>query len=122
MKRKITNETRQKFLEWLLFSDNTGVSSKTIGSTIILGKPYEKPGYPYDPADLRRCVELLDAIPELRDHMGKVAKLNPVWSVMVKNWAALESSLRNEMKNADGRAPITYAAMQQYREQKHFVK
>lgn len=122
MKRKITNETKQKFLEWLLFSDNTGVSSKTIGSTIILGRPYEKPGFPFDPADLRRCVGLLDAIPELRDHMDKVAKLNPVWAVMVKNWDALEQSLRNEMKREDGKAPVTYAAMRTYREQKHFPR
>lgn len=115
MKAKITNATRNKFLEWMLFSDDTGISSKNIGSMILLGKPTRMHGYPHDPSDLNRCVKLLNEIPEFRDHMDKVAKIGgPVWSELVKNWDALEESLANEKKRDDGRAPVNYAAMKEY--------
>lgn len=115
MKRKITSETRQKFMEWLLFSDDTGVSSENIGWMIILGKPTRKHGYPLDPSDLNRCVKLIDEIPEFEEHLDKVAKLGgPVWQVLIENWQALEDSLRNEMTRSDGKAPVTYAAMKEY--------
>jgi len=116
MKSKITNNTKNAFLEWLLFDDDTGVSSEAIGCMIILGKNTRNHSYPLDPSDLNRCVKLLDKIPELEDHLDKVAKLGgPVWAELVKNWEALERSLESEKTNGDGRtAPVTYAAMKEY--------
>lgn len=111
MRRKITNETHKKALHWSLVSGETGVSSEAIVSKILMGEVEDSFCHPRDPSDLNRCVMLLEAIPELGDHLDKMREVSPVWDELVSNWGDLCYSLEAEKKRKDGKAPITYRAM-----------
>jgi len=65
--------------------------------------------YPLDPSDFGRCVGLLDAAPELRDSLPKMAECEPVWAALVAAWSELESLYREE--SPSGNAPKLYARM-----------
>ena len=62
-------ELRGKILRWMATGE-TGISSKKMAFTAV-GEEYEKnyPSHPHDPADFNRCLMLLDAVPEIRDHL-----------------------------------------------------
>lgn len=101
-------------LAWLAQGE-TGISSETMAFAAL---GIERGGtfgtsHPHDPADLRRCVQLLEAVPALRDRMPMIAELSPVWGRLVANWGALEASLRREMAAKTGRAPLTYRMMKE---------
>lgn len=100
-------------LDWLA-NGETGISSKTIAFT-VLGIQYDNPFrscHPWDPADLRRCVDLLKRIPELRRHLDKVRGVSSVWNDLIERWDELEALLEREMVFGN-RAPETYALMQE---------
>ena len=67
--------------------------------------------HPYDPADLRRCVLLLDAVPTLRPLMPSMADVSPEWAALVARWDQLEASLRREMSSGSYYATDTYTLM-----------
>jgi hypothetical protein len=80
-----------KAAQWLLSSD-TGISSKTIlarlegGPTVKIGNG----NYPHDPADLGRCIRLLNLVPDYRNRLAEMGQVNPVWKNLVAHWAELE--------------------------------
>lgn len=106
------NTLTQPILTWLAQGE-TGVSSKTMAFAVLGIEKRDAFGssHPYDPADLRRCVKLLEAVPAMRQHMDKVAALSPAWARLVSNWAALESLLKREIAADTGKAPRTYRMM-----------
>lgn len=61
--------------------------------------------YPHDPSDLCRCLYVSPSAPT---HMRSRSR---IWSVLVDHWDELAALLRQEHR--DGRAPKTYARMQQ---------
>lgn len=103
-----TKALQTKILEWLA-NGETGNSSQTIAFT-VLGIKFNHANHPYDPADFRRCMELLDAVPELRErkHMKKVAALSDEWKGLVARWDEIEALLREELAEKTGRGPRTY--------------
>ncbi|UCZ89044.1 hypothetical protein [Gordonia sp. WA4-43] len=106
------------FAEWLA-SGERGTSSETIVSAVT-GKPvgrYRNIDYPHDPADLRRCMQLLDAYPHARRvFKPAVRKLSYTWARMANRWEEMEDLLREEMATStDGKAPRTYALMREIR-------
>lgn len=112
-------EVYEKILHWGL-SGKVGVSSQTIVATILKAPMSEDfdMGYPYDPSDFNRCEKLLQAVPELRSHMDKVASLNPIWKELIDRWDEIAKSLESEVgpdwsKNAKAKAPKTYALMKE---------
>lgn len=59
-----------KVLQWQATGD-VGVSSATMASIALgLDKPFYGShfGAPHDPSDMLRCMKLLEAIQEIRDH------------------------------------------------------
>lgn len=99
-------------LMWLTTGER-GISSNTIVQHLT--------GYPalgswggshqLDPGDLRRCMLLLDACPELhRPFVERMAEASPVWARLVEVWDDLCEQLGYEMA-AGVRAPVTAAAM-----------
>lgn len=105
--------TEMKAIRWLLHGE-TGMSSKSILSEILGLYPstgrYEN--HPRDPADLKRCVQLLDEVPELRGALDAMRKLSSPWKRLIDNWTLLEETLKFEMRNSkDGKAPLTYDLM-----------
>lgn len=83
-------------VEWLGAGER-GVSSETIfsrltGFNVLRGRG----DHPHDPADFRRCELLLDAVPDLRTKLPRMAELGPVWAAFVARWGDIVASLDAE--------------------------
>jgi UTP:GlnB (protein PII) uridylyltransferase len=69
----------------------------------------DEPAHPYDPDDFGRCLGLLEAVPELREHVPKMAEHGKVWTAYVAHWAEMEALYQEEFPL--GRAPKLAALM-----------
>lgn len=86
---KLSLEGSRALTRWLC-SDDTGVSSETIVRVLVLGmKPNHSYSHPSDNWDFGRCHRLLKAVPELRPHLHKMAKVSREWKELVKIWDEL---------------------------------
>jgi hypothetical protein len=54
---------------------------------------------------------LVDEIPEIRDHFPAIAEKCPALSPVLEKWDDLIACLRSEIASGTGRAPKTYAMM-----------
>ena len=104
-----------KVLKWF-GNGRVGQSSKCMAVYLTTGEISCGGSYPHDPDDLNRCLLLLNEVPELREHLHKMAKVNSTWKNLVDNWDALESCFLNEVGLnwcKHNRATITYKAMKE---------
>lgn len=62
----------------------TGLSSKCIARH-MMGLDTDG-AYPVDGADFVRCETLLTAVPELRQRLPEMAKVNRYWAALVPRW------------------------------------
>lgn len=93
--------------DWWLQHGDCGRSSMTIshalhGVPTVPSKVLPGPAVPYDADDLRRCVQLLDLLPEWRDRILEVGDRVPAWRPMVARWAELEQVYRMERTDGGG--------------------
>lgn len=98
---------------WYMYG-RTGVSSKTIAQWLGFGKKMEDRDHPHDPADFNRCLELLHAVPGLREDLPKIAKISKEWGHLVKHWGVVESTFLEEAGrdwSKNNRAQKTYDLM-----------
>ncbi|HAW2748879.1 TPA: hypothetical protein JLQ63_002935, partial [Escherichia coli] len=72
-------------------------------------------GAPHDAADFRRCVALVEQIPEIRDSFGKVAKRVPAFKGILNEWDSIVALLKSEMKIHGNKAPETYRRISELR-------
>jgi hypothetical protein len=99
---------------WIVGGD-VGQSSKTIWAAMLgidLGE--DGANHPHDPADLGRCLRLLELMPEWTPRLPELAALDPCWHALVEHWNDLSSSMEDEVGIAweKGKsAPATYALM-----------
>jgi len=102
---------------WLA-SDEVGASSLFMARTLapVAGiatrlehKYAHENRYPLDVDDFRRCVQMLEAAPELRQHIAEMKKQGPVWERLADKWAELESLYETE--RGGGNCPKTYAVL-----------
>lgn len=105
----------EKILKWFV-NGKVGESSKAMVSAAT-DQPMD--GYrphPSDPADFNRCLLLLDAVPEIRNAMNKIADISEVWKKLVARWDEVEHSFIREVGqdwcNAKN-APKTYKLMKE---------
>ncbi len=98
--------------EWFA-NGETGLSSKTLALWLSEQKrPKKGVHFPWDPSDFRRCMLLLDAVPELREKMHTLPQLSKEWAAFYEKWDELEKNLRHEV--AVGRtAPKTYGLIKE---------
>lgn len=98
--------------EWL-FGGDTGLSSECMWRTFMgVREPadwFRRGSYPLDPADLGRCIRLLDRFPEWRPRLSEMRVHGPAWSALVDHWDELEALYREEAPS--GMAPRCYARM-----------
>ncbi len=87
-------------VKWLL-EGRTGQSSMTMARHVF-GVPAAPVNWPRDAGDFGRCVGLLDAVPAARGRLPRMAELDPVWRLLVEDWAALEAEYRR-CKGSDPR-------------------
>lgn len=106
-------EIQSKVLIWVA-TGRVGASSKAMAMAAC-----ELPNdgsYPRDPDDLNRCLLMLKAVPEVRDHFDKIEALGVVWGRLIKRWEDIEAAFLDEVglnwsKAED--APVTYKLMRQ---------
>lgn len=85
-----------KLLNWFA-TGRVGASSRAIAQKMMgLGSAPER-SHPRDPDDLNRCLLLLEAVPEIRDHMDEVAELSETWAKLVERWDEVEQCFLDEV-------------------------
>ncbi len=78
-------------LDAWLASDDTGLSSKAMAHHLAGGKcPINDIlHYPHDATDFGRCHRFLEAVPEARPTVGRMATLSPAWDRLALQWTQL---------------------------------
>ena len=107
------SEIQTKVLKWIA-TGRVGQSSKAMAMTAC--DIPSSGDYPHDPDDLNRCLNMLIAVPEVRDHFDKIAALGPVWGRIIERWDEIETSFLDEvgLDWCKARsAPKTYALMKE---------
>ena len=107
-----------QIIHWLAAGER-GISSDTIVQTLT-GIPALggwRASHPHDPADLRRCVLLLESCPELAARFDEMRRVSPEWERLFDAWPELVATMDAEAPGwrepkARGRAPRTYDRMQ----------
>ena len=108
--------------DWWLDGER-GLSSESIARHLT-GRPVSRYNYPYDPSDFIRCEKLLDMVPTLRAEMRYMAELGPVWAALAARWEEIRATLATERADprSQGKAPKTYALIQECRNLNEVVK
>lgn len=87
---------KDKLLDWLV-NGEVGRSSKRIASVASCGKAVQNQwDHPHDPDDLRRCLMLVEQIPEVREDFPTLAQCSPEWKAIVDHWDELVALLKAE--------------------------
>jgi hypothetical protein len=109
---------KQELVEWLAGRD-TGLSSRALLAymerDVVVAAMNGCFGlaYPHDPADLGRCVRLMDIEPSYRTRIMEMASVSPQWARLAAHWHELEALYREEVPEHRGSAPRTYARMRE---------
>lgn len=107
-------EVEKRACAWIL-SDDTGLSSKTMWS-VMMDVPQKRRDYPHDPADLLRCLRLLEVVPEWRRRLHEMVLCGPEWAALIERWAEIEVACLREVGLRPARgasAPYTYKVMRE---------
>lgn len=80
-------------LRWLL-TGHVGASSKAMAQHLC-GFPCSGCS-PSDPDDFALCLMLLDAVPEARAELHRMAEVNRYWAALVARWDEIETTFRSE--------------------------
>jgi len=84
---------KDNMLRWLL-TGCVGASSKAMAAHLC-GFPCAG-DWPSDPDDFARCLMLLDAVPEARAELHRMAEVNRYWAALVARWDEIETTFRSE--------------------------
>jgi len=106
-------EIKDAVLSWLA-AGRVGSSSKTM-ALAACGLPNDG-DYPHDPDDLNRCLLMLKAVPDVRQHFDKIEALGAVWARLIKRWPEIEASFLDEVGLNWSKAkasPATYKLMRE---------
>lgn len=101
----------RKILNWF-GTGEVGASSRAM-ALAALGLPNDK-SHPCDPSDFNRCLLLLKAVPEICNHMDRVAAISTIWANLVAKWSEVEQCFLAEAGfdwSKCNRAPMTYKLM-----------
>lgn len=97
---------------WLA-TGQVGSSSKALACA-VLGHVGKNPSHPHDPADLNRCLLLIEQVPEAYAAIGKLATVSDKWLALAEVWEGLAESFLKEAGrdwSKSHNAPRTYARM-----------
>lgn len=93
-------ETISQAMHWLV-NGRTGMSSTCMLATIINGGPVAGTTYhPCDPADFKRCVGLLNAVPEFRNRLHVMKSISKHWANLVDHWDEIEKQMLEEISTS----------------------
>jgi hypothetical protein len=112
-------QLNRKIMNWLAKGE-VGLSSQEIA--------YQMSGadsnrthctHPSDPSDFKRCLKLINAVPEIRGRLDEMRHKSKQWDALVENWERLEKCFMDEVggwlvgEDYDKRATKTYQMMQE---------
>ncbi|WP_422462797.1 MULTISPECIES: hypothetical protein [unclassified Endozoicomonas] len=103
---------KDKILNWFA-NGRVGSSSKAMAMAIAGIEGNEK-SHPHDPDDFNRCLLFLDAVPEARNHLDKVAELSSYWKALIERFDEIEQIFLAEVGlnwSKGDRASKTYDLM-----------
>ena len=88
---------QDKVLNWFA-TGRVGISSKAMACAVA-GLPQDRTFHntPCDPDDFNRCLLFLEAVPEARGMMDKIADISPKWRTLVDRWGEVEQSFLDEV-------------------------
>ena len=117
MSRLISESAQQRLIEWLLSSDDTGVSSESMAAVALGVTKARRFGYdaPYDPGDFGRCYRLVKAVPELVEVFPAISKAVPIFAGILANWTELCALYERERPT--GKCEELYNRIQQLRKE-----
>jgi len=104
--------------EWIAYGER-GTSSEALFShltSIHIVHPRDRAAHPRDPDDLRRCMLMMDAVPQVIHSSAIVSELSPEWARLMARWAELRIAFETECPNwrtGPWKAPKTYALMKE---------
>ena len=106
--------TQQRLLDWMATGER-GLSSEAIAFAAMGAASLQTHNYPHDPSDFRRCLLLLDRVPEAYE-LGvlRLARVSRRWGALAKIWDELRATFVSEVGKpqvARGPAPLTYQRM-----------
>lgn len=91
---------------WLRTGER-GASSNAMCKRIFAIPDDAGADHPYDPDDLRRCLQFLCAT-DAHDKVSLMADVSPEWGRLVSNWTEITAAFEAESANGK-QAPKTYA-------------
>jgi hypothetical protein len=105
---------------WLMVGER-GMSSEAIVMNLrpglAVGRRRDKLAHPHDPDDLKRCLMLLEDVPELVPDFPRMREVSPVWAALVDHWDELRATFLQEggatWRKGPWSAPKTYARMRE---------
>lgn len=104
----------QRVCDWIVGPD-TGSSSTSIWRHMIgIRYPSSRISYPHDPADLGRCLRLLELFPEWKGRISEMDEAGDEWASLSDRWEELASSMSDEVGinwEKARSAPETYELM-----------
>ena len=109
--------TTARIAAWLA-SEERGTSSEAIAFTTlgayVTGR---RAAWPLDSTDLRRCLQLIQEVPEAREQGLRVlAERHPEWAALESIWDRLSATLRSEIGDVFSTrrsAPKTYELLKE---------
>lgn len=101
---------------WLMVGER-GESSNAIVAHLRGLPGLRKTAHPHDPDDLKRCLKLLEEVPELKADFPKMRFVSPTWGALVEHWTELTALFFEEggenWRTGPWSAPRTFVRMQQ---------
>ena len=103
---KMYAEVQERFKgspEWIWYhGPHSGMSSRFMFSVfkgnLDLAKGDGTPSYPHDNQDFKRCLSLLDTVPEWRERLDEVSRVGlqqgqAMWPALIEAWSELEAEV-----------------------------
>jgi hypothetical protein len=87
---------------------------RALTGVCVPGAGRDEAAHPHDPSDLRRCILLLEAVPDISVRLGELASLSPQWAALVAHWPFLADTMELESpdwRTGRGASPKTSEAM-----------
>jgi hypothetical protein len=106
-------ETQQQVIQWFATGEK-GLSSECMALWLSFDQRTGDLYHPRDPADLNRCLLLLQAAPGLRSDLSRMAMVSEGWAKLIARWEEMEALFLDEVGlnwTKGSIAPRTYAFM-----------
>lgn len=101
-------QIRLEVLTWLA-NGNVGMSSKSIAFHMAKIDAGAK-AIPGDPADFKRCTEMLSACPSIKN-ISSLAEYAPQYAPYINNWGKMLALYKEDVERHENKAPNLYNYM-----------